>query len=179
MAQIAAGAEVSKGTPHLYFKSKEELYFSLIEPILEEHHRRIADIIADDTAPADRTLKAFFSYFADTYPHQTEMRQVYMYFRDAEIRPLFSEARYAQLKKRMAHGVEMVETVVTRGIRQGVFKPVNTRAVSGIIWSLVIGILKWEENRRFGGGSDRLRETIDAAVGLFLEGLQTHGSASS
>lgn len=34
MAEIAEAAEVSKGTLYIYFKSKEELYFSLIEPIL-------------------------------------------------------------------------------------------------------------------------------------------------
>lgn len=173
MAAIAADAEVSKGTLYLYFKSKEELFFSLVEPILEQHHQLIGRIIGNDDEPADETLKKFFNYFAETYPDNVEVHQVYMYYRSEELKPLFSEARYRQLKRRMAKGVEMVEAVVAKGIRQGVFKPVNPRGVSGIIWSLVLGILRWEENRRYSGGRDQLKPTIDTAVNLLLYGLKT------
>ena len=34
--EIAAGAELSKGTIFLYFKTKDELYISLMMPALEE-----------------------------------------------------------------------------------------------------------------------------------------------
>lgn len=172
MAEIAADAEVSKGTLYLYFKSKEELYFSLIEPILEQHHQLIAEVVKNDDEPADETLRKFFSYFAETYPDDPEVHRAYMYYRAEEIQPLFSEQRYSQLRGRMATNVRMVEDVIAKGIRQKIFKPVNSRAVSSIVWSLVLGILRWEENRKYGGGRDQLQPTIEAAVSLLVEGLR-------
>jgi AcrR family transcriptional regulator len=172
MAEIAADAEVSKGALYLYFKSKEELYFSLIEPILEQHHQLIVEVIKNDDETPDETLRKFFNYFAETYPSDPEVHQAYMYYRAEEIQPLFSEERYRQLTSRMAKNVEMVEDVIAKGIRNGMFKAVNPRAVSSIVWSLVLGILRWEENRKYGGGRDQLKPTIEAAVSLLVDGLR-------
>lgn len=172
MAEIAADAEVSKGTLYLYFRSKEELYFSLMEPILEQHHNLIAEVIKNHDEPPDETLRKFFNYFAETYPGDPEVHQAYMYYRAEEIQPLFSEERYCQLRRRMAKNVRMVEEVIVDGIRRGIFKPVDPRTVSSIIWSLVMGILRWEENRKHDGGKDQLKPTIDTAVGLLVDGLK-------
>ena len=40
MAQIARQAELAPGTLYLYFKSKDELYFALLEPQLQAHLQR-------------------------------------------------------------------------------------------------------------------------------------------
>jgi hypothetical protein len=95
-----------------------------------------------------------------------------MYYRAEEIQPLFSEERYSHLKGLMAKNVEVVEGVIAKGIRQGIFRPVDPRTTSNIMWSLVMGVLRWEENRRHGGGKDYLKPTIQAAVDLLLNGLK-------
>ncbi len=172
MAEIAEDAEVSKGTLYIYFKSKEELYFSLIEPILVQHHKLIAEIVGDDREPADETLRKFINYFSNSYPQDPEVHQPYMYYRAEEIQPLFSEERYRYLQGLMARNVELVEGVVAKGVRQGIFRSVNPRAVSSIMWSVVMGVLRWEENRRYGGGKDYLKPTLQAAMDLLLEGLK-------
>lgn len=172
MAEIAEDAEVSKGTLYIYFKSKEELYFSLIEPILLRHHELIAEIVSDDSEPADETLRKFIDYFASSYPQDPEVHQPYMYYRAEEVQPLFSEERYSYLKSLMAKNVGIIEAVVARGIRQGIFKPGNPRVISSTLWSLVMGILRWEENRRHGGGKDFLKPTLQGAVNLVLDGLR-------
>lgn len=111
-------------------------------------------------------------YFADSYPLDTEVHQPYMYYRAEEVQPLFSEDRYSTLKRLMARNVEIIEAVIAKGVRQGLFKGVNSRAVSSIMWSLVMGILRWEENRKFGGGKDYLKSILRTAIDLFLDGLK-------
>jgi TetR/AcrR family transcriptional regulator len=172
MAEIAEAAEVSKGTLYIYFKSKEELYFSLIEPVLVNHHKLIARIVSDDSEPADQSLRKFFDYFADSYPLDPQAHQPYMYYRAEEVQPLFSEERHGYLKTLMAKNVETIEAVILRGIEQGIFKSVNPRAVSSILWSLVTGVLRWEENRRFAHNKDFLKPTLRAAMNLMLDGLK-------
>jgi AcrR family transcriptional regulator len=172
MAEIAENAEVSKGTLYLYFKSKEELYYSLIEPILEQHHKLIADVVSNDDELADETLRKFMNYFVETYPQDPEVHQAYMYYRAEEIQPLFTGERYNHLKRLMAKNVKMVADVIAKGMHQGTFKSVDPMAASTIIWSLVPGLLRWEENRRYGGGRDHLARTFLAAVELLLEGLK-------
>ncbi len=41
---IAAAAEISKGTVYLYFKSKDDLYYSLVEPSLDKLSKNLIKI---------------------------------------------------------------------------------------------------------------------------------------
>jgi TetR/AcrR family transcriptional regulator len=172
MAEIAEAAEISKGTLYLYFKSKEELYYSLLEPILEYHHRLIADLTSDINQMADVTLREFIDYFSESFPKDPEVHQFYMYYRAEEIQPLYTDERFRHLKTLMAKNVQKIEAVIARGIRQGIFRPVNPRVTSNIIWGLIVGVLSFEDNRRHSGGKDYLKSTLDAAVSLLLDGLK-------
>ncbi|MBT8494822.1 MAG: TetR/AcrR family transcriptional regulator; helix-turn-helix transcriptional regulator, partial [Deltaproteobacteria bacterium] len=47
MEQVAAAAEVSKGTLYLYFRSKDELFMALASEVAEATHAAIEDVAAD------------------------------------------------------------------------------------------------------------------------------------
>ena len=49
MDQVAAAAEVSKGTLYLYFRSKDELFMGLASEVAEATHEAIAGIAADES----------------------------------------------------------------------------------------------------------------------------------
>lgn len=58
MNEIARGAEFGTGTLYKYFKSKEELYFTLIDEKVEEINRLVKAELSRETSAKERVEKA-------------------------------------------------------------------------------------------------------------------------
>jgi AcrR family transcriptional regulator len=71
MDDIAADAEVGKGTLYRYFSDKEELFLALLTRCSEQFLRRVEGVVAADGSPRDR-LKAVVETVInefDEHPH--------------------------------------------------------------------------------------------------------------
>lgn len=172
MSEIAEKAELAKGTLYLFFKSKEELYYSLLEPMLENHYQQISEVTSNDNEPADKTLARLKKFFIKTYLNDPAPYQVFMFYKADETQAVFSETRIEHLKDLMRKNLHELEHVIAKGIRQGIFKPVNPKVVSIAIWNLVLGILQFEQNRTFGRGKNHLKSNLDTAFSIVLNGLK-------
>ena len=58
MADVAAEAEVAKGTVYIYFQSKQEILYSILEPLLFRFGKDMAKHLADEDESADLALKS-------------------------------------------------------------------------------------------------------------------------
>jgi AcrR family transcriptional regulator len=172
MAEIATATEIAKGSLYLFFKSKAELLYSLLEPMLEDHYRLIARITDNEEEKADDTLLNLIDFFYRSYKQDPEPYQVFMYFKADEFSELLAADRFNHLKRLMARNLQEVESVIDRGNRQGIFKPFDPKVISIIIWNTVLSILQFEQNRQYKGGKDHLKSTLDAAINLLLVGLK-------
>src|SRR4051812_3218287 len=77
MEDIAAQAEVCKGTLYRYFKDKEELYLALLHPAAEGLLRRLQDSMAQSTSPHGQLIlvvESLVAYF-DEQPHLFDLIQ--------------------------------------------------------------------------------------------------------
>lgn len=79
VADVAAAANVGKGTVYEYFASKEELLFGVWEMIHAEVDDRIAAILAQDSSPRTR-LEHLFELSADIVEQMVEQTGVSMEF---------------------------------------------------------------------------------------------------
>jgi AcrR family transcriptional regulator len=71
MEDIAAAAEVGKGTLYRYFKDKEELFFALLAKAAEEMDVRLGEAIGRPGCARSRleaVVEAYVTYF-DEHPH--------------------------------------------------------------------------------------------------------------
>lgn len=46
MDEVARESEQARGTLYLYFKSKEELLYCILEPMLNDYRKRIKELVA-------------------------------------------------------------------------------------------------------------------------------------
>ncbi len=174
MAEIAEKTEIAKGTVYLFFKSKAELLYSLAEPMLEEYYKRISKIVdSNENAPADETFVKIIDHLYESFHKEPESYQIFMYYKANEIEPQFSSERLARLKNLMRMNLQVLERLISRGIEQKVFKPVNPVPVSTIIWNMALGILQFEQNRTYSGGKDYLKSTLYQAGDILLFGLKS------
>src|SRR2546423_14811314 len=77
MEDIAALAEVGKGTLYRYFKDKEELYLALLEQAAAGMEACLARVMENEAGPREQlvaVVAAIFDYF-ESHPHLFDLIQ--------------------------------------------------------------------------------------------------------
>ena len=111
-------------------------------------------------------------FFYEAYRRDPEPYQFFIFYKAEEFETLLNEERLGDLKILMSRDLKTMENIVSKGIMQGIFKPVNPKVTTIVVWNIILGILQFEENRTYGGGKDHLKSTLVAAIDLILNGLK-------
>lgn len=171
MAEIAEAAEIGKGSIYLYFKSKQELAYAVMEPMLEQYGELLDSALNDEDERADKALANLVDFVHQTYPKTPEPYQLFLDYKAEDFHELFLEHKLMHLKHIIRNNYKKLEGVIAKGINQGIFKPVDPWQTCIIIWSLIFGIMRFEQNRTYGGKKDHLKATLDAGMNLLVKGL--------
>ena len=176
--QIAGRVELSTGTIYLYFKSKEEIYVS----ILEEGLDIMLDLFRKAVRPglsATDNLRNVIRAFMRFYRQYGEYLDIMAFMRLSSDR---SSGIPAALRLSVQGQVEacygVVEGVIQEGIDSGELRPVNTRGFARSLWGLLTGIVRSFESGAQGplGGdlteSPPLEQVIELATRLMLDGAR-------
>jgi AcrR family transcriptional regulator len=159
MAEIALEAGFGKGTLYWYWKSKEELYFSLIEDM----HREFLGIV-EEAAGRDGDARDKLLWLA--------RRTVELYYRDRDYCKLSWKMRAEELETFSPEYVERLygyvnrtkkklEEIAAQGVEEGIFPPHDPYYLGCILMGLVEGMeIQWlEDSEAFD-----LRKAMDIAI---------------
>ncbi len=171
--EIARRAEISKATIYLYFKSKDDLYYQIVEPALAELSRRLIKIAEDTEEPAEMTVRKIIDATRDVFFNDPGSYHLVSHYRAAEFKRLLPKNRLDNLKSLMRSNFHQMEQAVQKGIDQGIFHNVDAKLVSIILWNCFMGVIQFQENRMDLESTDYRKPTIDAAVDLILKGLKS------
>jgi AcrR family transcriptional regulator len=119
MEDIAAAAEVGKGTLYRYFKDKEELYMALLSQGAEGMLERLHDGLAGAVTPCQRleaVVEAYIEFF-DEHPHLFDVIQ------HAEVMHK-SQTEFPWQRTR-AENIRLVTDILLEGERAGAFHLVD------------------------------------------------------
>ena len=112
LEDVAAAAKVGKGTVYIYFKSKDDLYGSLISEGFEKLVETLRAQLSDDSEPAWDALKKTIREvvrFSVAHPH------VYRLMRMGGPHD-HTEAALVTTRKELG---KLVEGIIRRGVRRG------------------------------------------------------------
>ncbi|HEY4683284.1 MAG TPA: TetR/AcrR family transcriptional regulator [Candidatus Acidoferrales bacterium] len=169
--EVAAAAELSKGTLYLYFSSKEELYCSLLvegTQILREYFERALDPLIDPEANLRRLGQAYFQ-FSQEQPQFFRLMFLYNFHSE------FKQPLPKELKDELDCGgdgcLKMVSDTIEEGIRRGHFRSVSPYLASMACWAALNGtvMLAVNEPHRVGGS---LEQIVSLQLDAFLRGLR-------
>ncbi|GLC27133.1 hypothetical protein rosag_36460 [Roseisolibacter agri] len=138
---IAQRAGVAKGTIYLYFPNKEELFREVVRRTivarLDQAERELADAAATGPAELLRTFMAGWWEFVCTPEFQTVYRLVV-----GELHR-FPDLADFYIREVPARAHRIVGDVITRGVAEGVFRPVDPAVATRMIASLLIAQAMW------------------------------------
>jgi AcrR family transcriptional regulator len=141
MEDIAAAAEVGKGTLYRYFKDKEELYAALLDQAAEEMSLRLRQCAATPGEPRARLeaiLAAYLQYFGD-HPHLFELIQ------HAEV--LSRPNREVRWYRTRQESIELVQRVLEEGQRAGVFRVEDAHLAGWFLLGGMRAVLRFEKDK--------------------------------
>lgn len=158
VSEIAAAAQVGKGTFYLYFESKDQLLEFLIENGIERLAHYVKECVNREVEPIDK-LKASIEaqvYFINQYRDYCRflIREVWSYRDNLRDQIL-------KLKKEF---ISVFDEIIREGIEKNAFKSVNVETISaGLVGLISIATLHWlmfaEEFPK-----DRITHTIEEVL---------------
>jgi AcrR family transcriptional regulator len=167
MNEIADVAEFGTGTLYKYFKSKEELYFTLIDEQVEELHRLVQSELSQKTSAMERIKKVLGLQFEFIEKNRNFFR-IYISERSRfewNVKDDFGKG----IHNKMVAYIKILVQVIREGVKGGEFKPIDpmdsAHALVGIVNSFVFEWLISPEPYP-------LISKMDTVLEIFLRGTQ-------
>ena len=171
---IAAKAEVSKGSVYLYFKSKEEIYTQILINDSINSFQDLEKKFSAKDAPAEELLLAFADSYIDYFLNENELFRILMTFMLHADDMILTDEQNAQLLQNTNDNIKFVSEILQKGVDAGEFSPIiNIKQAQNAIWGLLNGIISLflfmgKPDRR----SERIHSTAKDSLKILIKGLK-------
>lgn len=163
VAEIARALRMTKGSLYYYFRDKEDILFVLHDYSLDILLASLRKVAAS-RAPADEKLRALvvaFVHMIIDEIHGTALTMDLQALGPQRLRPVVAK------RDRFDHGMRRI---VERGVRSGVFRPVEAKLATFAILGAVNWITRWYDPRGRASSTQIAATFADILVG----GLRAH-----
>jgi AcrR family transcriptional regulator len=180
MDEIALEAEVTKPTVYLYFKTKDDLFFTLMLPVIDNIRGNLEkvqeDLAAGKITSGKSLIMAIFQAFYHGYETSPECFRIIQLFQQqrlmSELKP---EVRIA-LNDKGRINFNLGRSLLARGIELRLIRNVNLYEMADVIWGSIVGIIQLEDIKSDDQKNHRLKQnTLRLAQHLIAEGLAGDG----
>ncbi|MER3447570.1 MAG: hypothetical protein C4291_12385 [Candidatus Dadabacteria bacterium] len=133
--EVAAKAGIAKGTIYLYFESKEKLYLEILENCFES----IESLIEKEVAkidPASEKLRKILRLIFGFYRQNLDVLRILSRDETHLIREHYQFTEHWRERR-----VKLYEKILEKGVKEGFFRPINTRLVALIVFGLVRSVM--------------------------------------
>lgn len=172
---IAAAARVSVGTIYLYYKSKEELYVSLLSETMAAFSRELTRISNSRLRP-DRKLRAAWDFFHRFQQEFPESYRVFFLFHHESFPRAVPAETLNLLNRSAGRNFAVAAQIVREAMNAGFYRPGDPREVVDIVWSMFMGLVHLSETRtNLGLSRSDLAELHQRAFEWLESGLRNPG----
>jgi len=164
MDDIVASSKMSKGAIYWYYKSKKEIYLSLVNHWVHNYSAVLNHIVDTDRSASDQ-LRSLFQYFTVQYEKDPVVFKALLEFWSMAGRdPEFND----KLQKVYSEFVNLISTIIQQGMDNGEFKNLDVDITAMSIMVNIEGIM-WFTLFKLKNTS--AREYIKTISDFILSGL--------
>lgn len=172
MEDVAREAEVSVGTIYLHYRSKEDLYVSLLFEGMKILTDAIETIMAT-SLPPDHQLKRVWDYFYAYHARYPESYRVLVLLQQPGLIESLSPKTVQEINVRAGRNFSLVSRIVDAAMAKGIYRQRAPREVVDLLWSLFLGLVHLSETRKnLGVTVSTLEDLHRKAFRCFEEGLR-------
>ena len=173
---IARAAQLSVGAIYLYFRSKEDLYVSLVEDTLTVFDVEMAQV--REQAEVGKRLRETWNILVRWAEKDAEGPRILRLLAQPAVRPQLSDEVVATVSAGLGRIQDHIGACVADGIHAGIYRQVNAREIADLAWSVLLGSLDAAEMAaNLGLAAEPLTSRTDRALGLVETSLTPHAAA--
>ncbi len=174
---IARAAQLSVGAIYLYFRSKEDLYVSLIEDTLTIFDVEMAQV--REQVEVSRRLRETWAILVRWAEKDAEGPRILRLLAQPAVRPQLSDEVVAAVSAGISRIQDHMGASIADGIHTGLYRQVNAREIADLAWSVMLGSLDAAEmHTNLGLASEPLVARTDRALGLIESALAPQVAAT-
>jgi AcrR family transcriptional regulator len=167
---IARAAQLSVGAIYLYFRSKEDLYVSLIEDTLTVFDVEMAQL--RERAEVSNRLRETWDILVRWAEKDPEGPRILRLLAQPAIRPQLSDEVVTAVSAGINRVQDHIGACIADGIHAGIYRQVNAREIADLGWSVLLGSLDAAEmHTNLGLGSEPLAARAERALRLIESAL--------
>jgi AcrR family transcriptional regulator len=167
MQEIARASGVGKSTLYDYFPTKEAILILFFEEELEIIQKEAETIVAQAISAKEKLSKILESQLLSLIDNK------YFFIELSLQAQRLSQASQKQIMQRRYVYQDLLRGVIEQGVREGVFRPVNTRLAARTLLSM-IEVLVYT-TRPTGSPQEMLADAMD----IFMRGIQNEDYVSN
>jgi AcrR family transcriptional regulator len=174
---IARAAQLSVGAIYLYFRSKEDLYVSLIEDTLTVFDVEMGQV--REQTEVEGRLRETWSILVRWAEKDAEGPRILRLLAQPAIRPQLSDEVVAAVSAGIARIQDHMGACVADGIHAGIYRQVNAREIADLAWAVLLGSLDAAEMQsNLGVAGESLIARTDRALGFVESALAPQVAAA-
>jgi AcrR family transcriptional regulator len=174
---IARAAQLSVGAIYLYFRSKEDLYTSLVEDTLTMFDVEMAQV--RDQVEVARRLRETWNILVKWAEKDAEGPRILRLLAQPAVRPQLSDEVVAAVSAGIGRIQDHIGACIADGIHAGIYRQVNAREIADLAWSVLLGSLDAAEmSTNLGLAADPLAIRTDRALSLIESALAPQVAAT-
>jgi AcrR family transcriptional regulator len=175
MDGIADLAGVGKGSIYLYFKNKDDLYLSLMIPVLKEINRSGVqfrkDIIDGKYRTGKEVLMMFCKRYQDLYNFDPEGIRIIQAFQQGNLVSAMTQETRAEYNKITRENFRNARDIVRKCVALKLFPPTDPVRLIDLLWGTFIGIVQLEESKYRATRRDHIMDMLEFAFEKISEGI--------
>jgi AcrR family transcriptional regulator len=175
IAEIAKLAGVAKGSIYLYFQTKDDLYLSLMVPILEEIKKSLTDLKDKITQGQYRTgseiMTGFYNHYKRIYSFDPDGIRIIQAFQLGDLISTMSEKNREELNLLARENFRLSRNIFSLAMKHKAISRMSPAQLVDISWSTFIGVVQLEESKLRLTKKDHLDATLRATFSILAKGL--------
>ena len=176
MDEIAMEAEVTKPTIYLYFKAKDDLFFMLMLPLIDDIREQLEAVDArlanGEIKDGASLISAMFQAFYHGYESSPETFRIIQLFQQQGLMSELKPEVRAAFNDQGRFNYNLARQLLEKGMELGFLKRVNVFELSDVIWSLIVGVIQLQDNKSDDRKGHRLKKnTLRLAEQLIASAL--------
>ncbi len=164
--EIARAAQVGKGTVYFHFKSKEEIWDTIVDEEVEAGIRCITEAL-EQADTAREKLRAYIQIRYKVFGEELDILNI----QQGVLDELFPEITQV-IEEFKTKEIEFLKEILAYGVRRGEFREVDLEPLPMILVTMLESLSEyWVRKVRLIG----IEETIDNLLNVFFYGLLKTG----